>query len=263
MIPHFDDKKTMFRWLKANKHLLLTAKKSQTKFSDPVEMCNIVFTAKGSVEKAAANPELLKQDTFPIKVVINTTNIMDTHSDVHFPGLWTKSLGETKTLYHLQEHQMKFDKIISDQVTAYVKTVTWKELGYDFPGVTEALIFESVIERDRNPYMAEQYAKARVNNHSVGMRYMKIELAMNSDSRYDEDEKEVWGRYIDQIANRSAVEEQGYFYAVTEAKVIEGSAVPVGSNYATPTLEIGKEIALPEAGDTPAEPLFGLKFLNN
>ncbi len=264
MIPDFADKATMHRWLKANKHLLLTAKKAQMKHGDAVCLPNVLIGSTGQVEKAAANLELLNLTEFPVKVVINTTNIMDSHSDVHLPGLWKKSLSEAKVIYHLQEHKMQFDKIISDRVQVSVKTVTWKEIGYDWPGVTEALVFDSTIEKDRNPYMAEQYAKARVNNHSVGMRYVKIELAMDSEAKWDVEEKAVWDKYIDQIVNRDEVEDQGYFYAVTEAKVIEGSAVPVGSNFATPTLEIGKDIALPGAEEiTPDEPLFGLKFLKN
>jgi hypothetical protein len=191
---------------------------------------------------------------------------MDSHSDVHIPGIWKKSLQENKLIYHLQEHQIKFDHIISDQVTASTKTMTWKELGFDFPGSTEALIFDSVIEKERNEYMAEQYAKGRVKNHSVGMIYVKMELAMNSDSKYDAIEKETWDKYIDTISNKAQVEDQGYFWAILEAKVIEGSAVPIGSNYATPTISVGKDIALDEEpGETTLKnkPLFGLTFLTN
>ena len=51
-------------------------------------------------------------------------------------------------------------------------------------------------------------------------------------------EKAIWDKYINQVINRDASEEQGYFWAVTEAKVIEGSAVVMGSNYATPTISV-------------------------
>jgi len=257
-------KEQLFAHLRANKHLLIAEKKAATKFADPVEFLHFTIDAKGKAEKAQANPELLNLAEFPVKVVINTTSIRDSHKDVHIPGLWTKSLKEKKGLFLLQEHQMKFDKVISDRVTGYVQTMSWAELGYNFPGTTEALIFDATVEKDRNPFMAEQYAKARVNNHSVGMQYVKVELAMNSEAKFDQEEKAVWDKYIGLIANREEVEEDGYFYAVSEAKVIEGSAVVAGSNFATPTLSMGKDIAPPEAvADTPAGPLFGLKFLTN
>lgn len=263
-IPAFANKADLFRWLKANKHLIITAKKSAVKFADPVDFGVASITAKGSVQKADANPQLLDLTEFPVKVVINTTNLMDSYGDVHLPGLWSKSLSESKGMYLLQEHQMKFDKVISDRVTPSCKVMPWAELGFQWPGNTEALIFDCAIEKDRNPYMAEQYAKARVNNHSVGMRYVKIALAMNSDAKFDAEEKAVWDQYIGQVVNRQDAEEQGYFFAVTEAKCIEGSAVLAGANFATPTLSMGKDIALPEAAkSTPDEPLFGLKFLSN
>jgi hypothetical protein len=65
---------------------------------------------------------------------------------------------------------------------------------------------------------------------------MKIFLAAN-DPDFPE-EYEVWERYKNQVSNLNHAIETGYFYAVTEAKVIEGSAVPLGSNPITPTMEV-------------------------
>jgi hypothetical protein len=138
---------------------------------------------------------------------------------------------------HLQEHQMKFDSIISDgkDLKASAETKTWKELGYKFDGNTQALIFDSTVKRERNKFMHTQYAEGRVKNHSVGMRYVKLSLAINDEeagSSFD-----TWEKYIDQVANKEQAIENGYFWAVKEAKIIEGSAVPIGSNQFTPTLE--------------------------
>jgi hypothetical protein len=58
--------------------------------------------------------------------------------------------------------------------------------------------------------MFNQYAKGYVKEHSVGMRYVKLELAVNSDSKYDAEEKAIWDKYIDEIVNKVA-EEQSYF----------------------------------------------------
>lgn len=254
-IPNFTNKADLFSWLKANKAMLEAAKKSQTKQADSVSFHLIEVAQDGTVTKAEARPELLELSEFPVKSVINTTNVFDSHHDVHIPGLWKKTLAEKRINYLVQEHQMKFDHIISDRVKAFTRSMTFKELGFDYSGITEALIFDSVIEKDRNPYMAEQYAKGRVKNHSVGMQYVKIELAINSDSKYDQEEKAVWDKYINQIANKAEVEENGYFWAVTEAKLIEGSAVPIGSNFVTPTIQIGKETALESSREsTDVEP---------
>jgi hypothetical protein len=82
------------------------------------------------------------------------------------------------------------------------------------------------------------------------MRYVKVAMAVNDKSWPDE--FKTWNKYIDQVANREDVEKQGYFFAVTEAKVIEGSAVKRGANWATPTLENNMK---QEPGEpTPQEP---------
>lgn len=240
-IPEFENKDQLFAYLRANKKILKAAKMAEYKKADAVVFGTFNTSNDGSIVKATANPELLKLGEFPVKIVINTTNIRDSHKDVHIPGLWDKSLKELKIVYHLQEHELKFENVISDRVTAYTKQTTWRELGESYTGSTQALMFDSIIEIERNEYMAEQYAKGWVRNHSVGMRYVKIDMAINSEYKGDAEEKAVWDKYIGQIANRAEVEEDGYFWAVTEAKLIEGSAVLMGSNCVTPTQSIGED----------------------
>jgi len=133
---------------------------------------------------------------------------------------------------------MEFESIISDSVKATATDFSWSDLGFKYAGTTQALVFDAEIEKNRNTYMAEQYQKGRVKQHSVGMRYVKYVLAMDSDSPADREEKKMWDKYYPQIANKETADEQGYFFAVLEAKVIEGSAVVLGSNYATPTISV-------------------------
>jgi hypothetical protein len=46
---------------------------------------------------------------------------MDSHKDVHLPGIWKKTLQENKDLYLLEEHKFLFQGIITDQVKAYTQ----------------------------------------------------------------------------------------------------------------------------------------------
>lgn len=50
------------------------------------------------------------------------------------------------------------------------------------------------------------------------MRYTKLELAINSENKYDKEEKEVWDKYFDQIVNKEQAEEQGYFLGGSRSK---------------------------------------------
>ena len=248
----FATKADLFKFLKDNKDKIIAQKKYEMKRADAISYQVLSFLEKAEKDERAIKAAddidaLLAKDKITVRSIINTTNLLDSHSDVHIKGIWKKSLKEQKNLYLLQEHQMKFDHIISDNVNASAKTVTWESLGFNFEGNTEALVFDSEIEKARNGYMFDQYARGYVKNHSVGMRYVQLHLCVDSTDKYYIEEKENWDKYIGEVANRDEAEEKGYFWAVTEAKVVEGSAVPVGSNWATPTQSV-KEISEPPSG---------------
>ena len=248
-ITKYKTKKELFEFIVTNKEQLIAAKKAVTKHSDGIN-----YAAESNVIATKGQSD---NDNLQVKAVINTTNLMDSHNDVHLPGLWNKSLKENRSIMHLQEHEMKFDKIIAkgNDLKASVKTYSWKELGYNFAGNTQALIFDSTVKRSRNAFMYDEYKSGDVDNHSVGMQYVKILLAVN-----DEDygaEYEAWEKYYPEIANKEQADSTGYFWAVKEAKVIEGSAVPLGSNFATPTLEVKEP---PEGTHEPIEPPDGTQL---
>jgi len=238
----FATKKDLFKFLSENRDKLIAQKKAVIKHADcPVIVRPVIVTdlKKASNKSEGESNEPKNMDSIKVVVIINTTNFLDSHNDLHLPGIWNKSLLNNKMIMHLQEHNMKFDKIIADgdQLKAYTKRFKWSELGYSYEGETEALVFESEILRKRNEYMFDQYANGWVRNHSVGMYYVKMDFAIN-DEEYP-NEYEAWKKYYPQIANPETADERGYFWYVLEAKCVEGSSVPIGSNTATPTLETG------------------------
>lgn len=235
----FETKEALFEALKANKKTLIATKKATEKRADAVSYGYIETVSKNSTNKAEGDMPTTDLNTLNVKVVINTTNFLDSHGDVHVNGIWNKSVNDNanKGFLHLQEHERDFDKVISDNAKGYVQSMTWKQLGLPYDGKTEALIFESTIEKKRNEFMLNQYANGWVKNHSVGMRYVQLELAINTEAEYDKEYKALWDEYYPIIANKEVADERGYFWVVKEAKIVEGSAVVMGSNSATPTLE--------------------------
>lgn len=241
-VPHFEDKALLIDWLITNKSSLIAQKKSVVKYADAISYTAPMVNDKGDVCKADTIPADAKN--IKVRSIINTTNLMDSHSDVHIDQLWNKSLKDNKDIYLCQEHNFSYSGIISDKVHAFAKQTTFKDLGIDLPGNTQALVFDSIIDTGKATFgqqggavnMADRYKSGMVKNHSVGMRYVTLHLCVNDD-RYDK-EFANWNKYIDQVANKQDAEDQGYFWAVTEAKVIEGSAVIKGSNYATPTTSV-------------------------
>lgn len=240
-IPDFDTKKELFDYLKANKQLILLGKKSAMKKADSFIYQPTPEYFDTSVKKEIG---LVSEDiasrSLKVKVVINATNMLDSHNDVHLPGIWKKSLQQNKFPLHLQEHEMDFDKVIADgeDVKVYTQRVTWKSLGYDYPGSTEVLKHESVILGERNPFMFNQYLKGWVRNHSVGMQYVNMLFCVNSEEKYWAEEKDNWEKYLPEIVNQQDAIDKGFFWAIAEAKYIEGSAVVKGSCPATPTQEV-------------------------
>lgn len=247
----------LLKWMKDNLSTLIAEKKSAIKESDSFMTAvdinsRLIVDKDGNLKKAQEGyvPNMTTAST--VLCVINTTNWLDSHGDVHIPGLWKKSLKENKLFSHLQEHKQMFTHIISDESKGYTEKIAWKDLGYDAMGVTEALVFQTPLI-GRNEFMEDQYRKGYVKNHSVGMRYVTLKFCVDRpEDEYYKEEYANWNQYIDQVINRETAEEQGFFWAVLEAKIVEGSAVPVGSNIITPTL--GFKSAEPPAGTQKNQP---------
>ena len=238
--PKFENKKEFFDYLAKNAEDHIYAKKSEIKFADSVDFGTVI--SKGKFNNKTSKADLGDKE-IRVKAIINTTKILDSHEDVHIDGLWDKSLSENKRIKFLQEHVNKFDHIIADKedLKAYTINYTWKDLGFDFDGETEALEFDANVKADRNSFMFKQYKDGNVDNHSVGMNYVKIYFALNSEEPEHAQYKENWSKFRPLIVNGEDADRKGYFYAVTEAKVREGSSVVDGSNFATPTLLISNK----------------------
>jgi hypothetical protein len=233
-----------------NRDLIITQKTNAIKHADVV--LNYSTPNLDNVDKSTTNKEgnnviidTVNPTVLNAKLVINTTNLIDSHLDCHIPNIWKKSLQESKQLLLLQEHEMEFDKIIADSLVdkfkAYTQTVSFQSLGFDYQGFTEALIFDVQIKKEVNEFMFNLYKNGRVSQHSVGMRYIKIFMCVNSMESIYTTEKANWDKYYPMVANPDVANEKGYFWAVTEAKVIEGSAVVKGSNHCTPVMEMIEE----------------------
>ena len=178
MIPkfasHTDLKDFIATKLNGDKKKLYSLKKAAVKLAEPI---TYVHPTNEKI-KQNANKGL------QVRAIINTSNILDSHGDVHIPGLWTKSIKENKNFLHLQEHKQNFSHVISQEGTMSAKTIAWSELGFDYEGETQALVFDSDLTNSDNEYMVNLYKKGKVNQHSVGMQYVKMLIAVDSEESY-------------------------------------------------------------------------------
>jgi hypothetical protein len=167
-------------------------------------------------------------------IVGNTYLWMDSHDDVHAKGCFSKSIKENKA-FHLHDHEFKITSKVGEPKKTYEQEIAWKDLGINKSGMTEALMMDTEIFKDYNAQIFNAYKSNSINQHSVGMQYVKIDLAVNDES--SEVEFKVWSDNIDSLGNKEKAIEKGYFWLVREAKLIEISAVLAGSNELTPTMQ--------------------------
>jgi hypothetical protein len=131
-IPKFDTLEEKLKFLVENKESLIAQKCATIKYADGIGIKTTVV--KGIPRATKTSNSTQSEDVVQVKVVINTTGIMDSHNDVHIKGLWNKSIKENKRIMHLQEHKSNsFQHIISsgDDLDVSVKDYSWKELGFD------------------------------------------------------------------------------------------------------------------------------------
>ena len=233
----FESKTDMFQALVENMPSILTLKKDAFKEADTFSYS--VIEAIKDDEVVKANKPVMNSDKteLKVKVVMNTTGLLDSHGDVHIKDIWKRTLSQSNNKIHLQEHKKEFDKVIAYDSNAYVSNLAWKTLGANFEGTTQALIFESTVKEGQNKEMFKAYRDANVTNHSVGMRYVDTRYCINSEEDWAKDYKSNWDKYYPMVANKEDADARGYFMAVLEAKLVEGSAVLFGSNSITPTID--------------------------
>jgi len=243
----FTSKQELFKALKDSKNDLIGLKKAKSVVkSSPI----ISF-------QSSTNKNLNVKENH-ILAVINTTNYLDSHNDVHLKGIWTKSVKEQQNkIYYLVNHDMSIGSVVAypKDVKVSVKNIEWSDLGFNFKGTTDALMYE-VDKSKINHLEASKIIKENIDiQHSVSMQYVKVELCINSLDKEYEEEKLNYDKYISDVVNAEKIDEQGYFWAVIEAKIHkEGSMVLNGSNDATPLFQ-GKNEPLKDTRLNKSEPL--------
>lgn len=68
--------------------------------------------------------EVIDENTIKVKCAISPSNVLDSHKDVHFPSIWKKAMNDNNYDLLLQEHDMDFDKVITDSVSGSLKVYT-------------------------------------------------------------------------------------------------------------------------------------------
>lgn len=236
----------------ANKAHLLALKKAVPKYCDPSldAISEKEETATKIVTSTASDN--LESGIIKRTVVGNTYGWFDSHKDVHIPGIFTKSISENKNIFHLHDHVYQLAAKVGTPTRVYEQSVSLESLGLNKTGFASCLLMDSDIKKDYNPMIYNEYLTKQVNQHSVGMIYQKLFLCVpNADYK---EEFANWNTYKSYVINLADAEQNGYFWAVTEAKLVEISCVLKGSNELTPTINV-KENEPPAGTQKHIEPV--------
>lgn len=232
---NFESKAEMFAALKESKEHIIGLKKAALKDTDPV----MLHIRDKESEKALSDPMPTDVGSM-IYPVINSCNWLDSHGDVHIKGLWDVSLkDQAGKVYYIINHDLEIGSVIAypKDVEATVQDIAWREMGIDIDGTTQVLLYKVKLTSAANKDFLEAVKAGAPIQNSVRMRYIGMTLCIDDSSDDFKQEKANFDKYIKVVANRKDAEEQGYFWAITEAAVYkEGSAVLFGSNEATPIL---------------------------
>jgi len=231
----FLSKKEMFDALKKNLGEIIDFKKSSIQKS----------TEKGSGVKARFISEKIISelgkaitiDSDYYYIAVNTTNILDSHRDLHVKGIWDKTVKEQQGQnYLVLDHDLSITSVVvrKNNLEMLIADIPFSMVGQSYEGNTQALIYKFKKTDVVHPMAAEWLLSGEDIEASVRMQYVKILFALDSKDDEDQEFKANFDKYYPQIANKEDFEELEYYWVVLEAKnVRESSLVLAGSNFAT------------------------------
>ena len=230
---HITEKEDVIKYVLENQHEIIALKKMETK----IFVKSIDSMPKNAITTKAYTTTNKDTDSTIFRTIVgNTYNWMDNHDDAHFKGTFTKSISETDKIFFYHDHQHmtsakvgKFDKV-------YEEEVSWSDYNINKAGTTISLLADAQIKQAYNPAIFEQYKDGEIDQHSVGMIYVQIQLC--AQTKEDKKAQSAWDKYYPLLGNQDRADAKGYFFAVTEAKLKEISCVTQGSNELTPTRQL-------------------------
>ena len=254
----FESKELLFKDLQANKQEILDFKKAQILKS--CDKDNATNFKPILLSKSLEQIKSFEVDNDYYYIAVNSTNILDSHSDLHVNGIWNKTVKEQQGKnYLVSDHKLEIDKVIAKRkdVEMFTAEVPFSTIGKEYDGTTEVLIYKVAKDKIINTLIKEWLDSGDEIQASVRMQYVNIEMALNSTDKSDVYEKKVYDEYIDKIANKSDFESIDYFFVVKDAKnVRESSLVLFGSNGATGLIQENKmdaEIITPKIKEEPLQ----------
>jgi hypothetical protein len=261
-IPEFATQKELFSFLLKNEKSLIAQKKAFPIKSDDLEFGYYIISGRArefTGKKADDDRATTTDGELNIEVYANVAGWCDSQLDVMIKDSWNKSINDIgvsgqKLFYHLKNHFRTTDAVVGKDARLFTKIIDPSKVFNINTDVkqTQALMMASTVVRDYDPKCYMLYRDGQIKQHSIGLQYVKLYLCVNNDDADFTQQKEAWDKYFPVVLNKEYAEKKGYFWAVTEAKILETSTVLYGANELTPVNSDNTKQEPPVG--TPAEP---------
>lgn len=242
---YYDSKDAMFKHLRESHNEIISAKKARIYNTDKGEAKNSTTVIPINSSKLHHQIKGLEFDDEYYYVAVNSTNILDSHSDLHLNGIWNKSVKEQQgKVYLVEDHKLSAGSVIvrKEHIEMMLLEIPFSALGKAYDGNTQVLIYKFKKEEVKNPVYSEWLESGDEIQASVRMQYVKMLFALNSNEIEDKEFKKNYDKYISKISNIDEFENVDYFWPIIEAKnILESSLVLFGSNNATGLIDEKQE----------------------
>jgi len=158
--------------------------------------------------------------------VSNTLYYFDSDSDVLISGCMDKTLAErgpdsagAAKIKNVKDHNIS--QRIGRPKVLKEATVNGRKVQY-----FESELFPNTLGNDT----LIEYQNGGIDQHSIGFRYMDLELITADD--------DAWSKWLAQVINPQDMEDEGYVFIVKEISQFEWSPVSFGANQLTPFLGV-------------------------
>jgi hypothetical protein len=171
----FETKEQMFKELMLNKEFIIKEKTSNILKS--CEKGLSIVANQDAIFKALETNKALKLDNDYYYFVVNSSNILDSHRDLHVKGNWDKSVKEQQgKVYLVFDHQLKRNEIIAmkEDISMFTAEIPFSLIGKNYDGDTYALIYK----------VAKNSSKHIINYQFAISQKMAKELACSVKTKY-------------------------------------------------------------------------------
>lgn len=227
-LPEFKSKSELHAYVRTNVDKLIKQKKSLPVKSDIMEWGCLPVNKAQQIKEDGTQ---LSADEIEVNNIANLSGWCDSYIDVCIKNCWQKGITDKSIVYHLKNHDYSTDDIVGKDAELYTKMFDLSYFGIQSDvQKAQALMMRSIVPKKYDPKTYYLYQDNQIKQHSIGYWIIQMKLCLDSELEEDEQYKKNWDKYYPEVINKDKVDKYGFFWALTEIRILENSCVLFGAN---------------------------------